>query len=1012
MRAVASCAHCLQPRALCCLPLRPFSSATGAPGKLPPDLEKMLNAAGIKLPQGARVEIKYVRGADLTDLPPFLRDIGSKKRAPAEDTISEKQDAVSEKRALVEGVSSNQTSDIIELPPAQDSSSEPSESVDESLTAGRKLKQKRKISKNTKQGVFDLFASGGVKSFVLKGPMGTNNKSDENRADMGLQARDWYQKQLLGNSAENPIDLNYFDRTIEPDFVVATAPTVLGAPNISLDVPWSADNPLPSEVRVDLSDTGKLTRILLPCKGHAFPSRDISNESEEKVHIEFCKGDLPLPETETEITIAFTPAVGCFFSPDGAIMKRTVIVDDQVDCRICGTNISQAKREAYTTGQGDELFLACSECIGHARSLREKGYAALAGAQIDSLEMEGAGKNALPSVGPSSCTMRNGRLLGATVKNMVPVDDDADEDESMPRLLTEMTPNRKFKVEKKVDARFADVLGQEIAVEKLQEFVDILRFPDSYDLVGSKVPKGGLLIGPPGTGKTLLAQAVAGECQLPFISVLGSEFNDSLVGSGPRNVRKLFKTARTHAAHSGGCIVFIDEVDSIGRSRSRTDNSSAGQGYCETLNQLLAEIDGFHSKTDQIVLLAATNRAKVLDKALLRAGRFDRVIPMERPNIKEREALFWHYLKRLAWRDGDDINWDGADLASATSDPHDSSELSVSDLCRALSKLNFPTPGSNVSFTDRFDKLIGTFVKPRFDISLARVPDATNTLTLKTKSRSILKIGSVYYVADDEHVSSVSHTTGQAIYKIAKTAARMTTGFTGATISSICNEAGIMAVRERIRAGGNENRLMVASVTSRHIAKAIDFVAAGSEKKNFRMRPEEKSSVAYHESGHTVVACLLEHHPDPVKVTIVPRDSGTLGFMMPGEPQSEVQQSRAQLEAQICVLMGGRISEKLFCDDVAAGAKSDIEQVTELARLYVSAYGMGEGSTFVNTSDERWLSEASKARRDESIYALIDDCYERTTSLLLEHRRKVEVLQEALLQKETIFADEIKAMLQ
>merc|ERR1712039_922119 len=213
-----------------------------------------------------------------------------------------------------------------------------------------------------------------------------------------------------------------------------------------------------------------------------------------------------------------------------------------------------------------------------------------------------------------------------------------------------------------------------------------------------------------------------------------------------------------------------------------------------------------------------------------------------------------------------------------------------------------------------------------------------------------------------------------------------------------CNEAGIIAVREKIHAEAHDGNLIVTTAAAHHVAKAIDFVAVGSEKRNFRMSADEKSSVAFHESGHAVAAYLLEHHPNPVKVTIVPRDSGSLGFMMPGEPQSEVRKTKSQIEAEICVLMGGRISEEIFCDDIAAGAKSDIEQATVLAREYVSVYGMGSGSMFVNTADGRWLSEAVKAKRDEAMFALIESCYETTRQLLSSNRAKVELLHKMLLE--------------
>eukprot|EP00928_Gymnodinium_smaydae_P055862 TRINITY_DN39330_c0_g1_i1.p1 TRINITY_DN39330_c0_g1~~TRINITY_DN39330_c0_g1_i1.p1 ORF type:complete len:1015 (+),score=116.43 TRINITY_DN39330_c0_g1_i1:182-3046(+) len=951
---------------------------------------------GLKLPPGVRVEVKDISAVEASELPPFLRDLAAGKSGAGPEEKKKKADDLP---------------DVITVPPPETQVSESSADSEDASSSGVKRRGGRKSKqddpdrvKSPAQSIMDLFSGKGVKSFVLGSPLGVKAESEETVAETGLRARDWYLKQLPGSTADNPLDVNYFDWS-SSDLNYAVLPSSVEASSIDAEFPWPADAKLPTEMRISLNDKGELTRICVPCEENQIPESEAVYNCGAQTRIEFSKhDDAAMESKDASSTIAFTCSAGRFFSPNGDMVKRVAKAEAQLECGVCSSASTEAS-EIYTTG-GEEKFLVCGNCLGHARTLRENGYAALAGSEVAFRHT--AGEGAVASAGGSVKDLSGtcSRFLGGPVGNSSQADD-PDENDSMLNPLMGGQQKRTFKVEKDVDVRFADVIGQEIAVEKLHEFVDILRYPDSYDVVGSKVPKGGMLTGPPGTGKTLLAQAVAGECQLPFISVQGSEFNESLVGSGPRNVRTLFKTARKQAALHGGCIVFIDEIDSIGRSRNRTDNSSASQGYCDTLNQLLAEIDGFHSKTDQIVLIAATNRIDVLDKALLRAGRFDRVIPVDRPNIKEREALFWHYLKKLTWREGNILGNVATDLISGAIE--ESNEVAA-DEKRKLRSLSLQLPGTNQGLTSRLNGLVGTFVKPRVDLVLTRKEGSSDTLALKAHARSILKIGSKHYVANDSDVSSVNEETLQAIGRIVKAAAKMTTGFTGATINSICNEAGIMAVREKIRNGEVQSKLIVTSVEAHHIAKAIDFVSVGSEKRNFQIRPEEKASVAYHESGHAVVAALLEHHPNPVKVTIVPRDSGSLGFMMPGEPISEVRQSKSQLEAQICVLMGGRISEEIFCDDIAAGAKSDIEQATHLAREYVTAYGMGAGNLFLNTTDDRGLSEAAKARRDESIATLIQECYEKTRELLLEHRGKVQLLQERLLEKETLLADDIKAI--
>ncbi len=746
------------------------------------------------------------------------------------------------------------------------------------------------------------------------------------------------------------------------------------------------------------------------------------------------------------------------------------------------------------------------------------------------------------------------------------------------------------------------------------------RIPDKYAQIGSKVPKGGLLLGPPGCGKTLLASAVAGECGLPFISAQASEFVQVYVGMGAKNIQSLFALARKEAEQSGGCILFIDEIDSIGRDRSKSLTNGDGETG-NTLNQLLTEMDGFHSKGENIVVLAATNRANTLDSALMRPGRLDRKIPLQTPNVSEREELFAFYLKKFAWRGADlrealetsldemngatknrsvpagtaelqqgtissavvdqtpaksavldkasdemknllsnyatQLAGEYPDLAeqarktSGTTLARTSGENNVASLSPTspssspqgpLSTTQTRKPiavGQQVSlalpnmrqsfFKHNLQDLVGVVVGKKTELQVVKlneqemsaytqyvkksgaenqnhaapvgevhpvleakevdaaatgvsasasansVPGPTTTpavssgrmsekeelqhkqepqtlavasttapasanvkttpppptftvmntatktagddntgtttvvnsslvtdslanvpLNLKLQDRLIVQIGSKYYIADASDVAPIEE---NLVKKVAQKAARLTTGFTGATISSVCNEAGILSVRESLvkkedfsgastsgknrnggattdqeksvgaptgvtsaRAGtstssssstsrqgvehsakslnkrkadstlsgdtilppsGTEqiqtaasavghalsatestasfsppknikqprynNRKRLPTITEQKLRKAMDMVAVGNGKRNYRITEKEKEATAFHEAGHTAMSFYLEKSPDPVKVTVLPTDTGALGHMMPGEPKSEVQ---------------------------------------------------------------------------------------------------------------------------
>ena len=373
--------------------------------------------------------------------------------------------------------------------------------------------------------------------------------------------------------------------------------------------------------------------------------------------------------------------------------------------------------------------------------------------------------------------------------------------------------NAKVYVASETGIKFSDVAGEEEAKDALQEIVDFLHNPDKYQEIGAKMPKGALLVGPPGTGKTLLAKAVAGEAEVPFFSISGSEFVEMFVGMGAAKVRDLFKQANEKAP----CIVFIDEIDTIGKKRD--GNGIGGNDEREqTLNQLLTEMDGFDSSKG-VVILAATNRPETLDPALLRPGRFDRRIPVELPDLNGREAILRVHAKKVKL--GDDIDFNAIARAAA--------------------------------------------------------------------------------------------------------------GASGAELANMVNEAALRAVRS-----GR------AYVTQADLEESIEVVIAGYQKKNAVLSDKEKMIVAYHETGHALVAALQTHSAPVTKITIIPRTSGALGYTMQVEAQEQHLLSKEELENKIATYAGGRAAEQLIFGSITTGASNDIEQMTKLARAMITRYGMSD----------------------------------------------------------------------
>lgn len=440
----------------------------------------------------------------------------------------------------------------------------------------------------------------------------------------------------------------------------------------------------------------------------------------------------------------------------------------------------------------------------------------------------------------------------------------------------------------RVNINFADVAGLDEAKVEVMEIVDFLKNPKKYTNLGGKIPKGALLIGPPGTGKTLLAKAVAGEAQVPFFSLSGSDFVEMFVGVGASRVRDLFKQAREKAP----CIIFIDEIDAIGRARGKNAMMSNDERE-STLNQMLVEMDGFGTDVG-IIVLAATNRPDVLDSALLRPGRFDRQITIDKPDLKGREDIFKVHLKPIK--------------VSKTLDIH---------------KLAEQTPG-----------------------------------------------------------------------------------FAGADIANVCNEAALIAARKNKEA-----------VDMQDFQDAVDRVIGGLEKKNKIISPEEKKIIAYHEAGHAICGWFLEHAYPLLKVTIVPRGTAALGYAQ-YTPKEQYLYNTDQLNDQICMTLGGRASEDIFFGKISTGAQNDLQQITRTAYAMVTVYGMNEKVGNVSFYDPQQENAFTKPYSDDTakmidyeVRHLIDGAYARTKTLLTEKKAEVEILANALLEKEVLFQSDVEALI-
>ncbi|MGB7564494.1 MAG: ATP-dependent zinc metalloprotease FtsH [Prochlorococcaceae cyanobacterium] len=445
---------------------------------------------------------------------------------------------------------------------------------------------------------------------------------------------------------------------------------------------------------------------------------------------------------------------------------------------------------------------------------------------------------------------------------------------------------------------FADVAGVDEAKTELNEIVDFLKTPERYAAIGARIPKGVLLVGPPGTGKTLLAKAVAGEASVSFFIISGSEFVELFVGAGAARVRDLFEEAKKKAP----CIIFIDELDAIGKSRSGSMGVVGGNDEREqTLNQLLTEMDGFTGQDKPVIVLAATNQPETLDAALLRPGRFDRQVLVDRPDLSGRKKILDIYAKK---------------------------------------------------------------VKLAASIDIDKIAQATS-------------------------------------------------GFAGADLANLVNEAALLAARA-----------YRTEVEQADLNEAIERVVAGLEKKSRVLQDDEKRVVAYHEVGHAIVGHLMPGGSKVAKISIVPRGMSALGYTLQLPTEERFLNSKEDLEGQIATLLGGRSAEEVVFGEVTTGASNDLQRATDIAEQMVGTYGMSDtlgplaydkqgGNRFLGggNNPRRSVSDATAQAIDREVRALVDRAHDRALEILHGNRELLETIAGRILEKEVIEGDELKELL-
>lgn len=455
---------------------------------------------------------------------------------------------------------------------------------------------------------------------------------------------------------------------------------------------------------------------------------------------------------------------------------------------------------------------------------------------------------------------------------------------------------RKLVNSEKPKVKFNDMAGNKEAKEEVVEIVDFLKYPDRYLKLGAKIPKGVLLVGPPGTGKTLLAKAVAGEADVPFFSVSGSSFIEMFVGVGASRVRDLFETAKKEAP----AIIFIDEIDAIGKSRAAGGVISGNDEREQTLNQLLAEMDGFSSDSSPVIVLAATNRPEVLDPALLRPGRFDRQVLVDKPD-----------------------------------------------------------------FNGRVD---------------------------------VLKV----------HIQNIKLARNVDLEEIA----RLTAGLVGADLANIINEAALLA--------GRSNKK---EVEQADFLEAVERGIAGLEKKSRRISPKEKRIVAYHESGHALLAEITKGAKKVSKVSIIPRGLAALGYTLNTPEENKYLMQKHELIAEVDVLLGGRAAEDVFIGEISTGASNDLERATDIIKAMISYYGMTDivglmvlekpRNTFLNggLSSAREFSDKTAEDVDSYIKGFLKERFDSVRNALQDYKGAIETMVKDLYDKETIDGERVREII-
>ncbi len=445
---------------------------------------------------------------------------------------------------------------------------------------------------------------------------------------------------------------------------------------------------------------------------------------------------------------------------------------------------------------------------------------------------------------------------------------------------------------------FDDVAGVDEAKDELTEIVDFLKKPERYSEIGARIPKGVLLVGPPGTGKTLLSKAVAGEAEVPFFIISGSEFVELFVGAGAARVRDLFEQAKKKAP----CIIFIDELDAIGKSRSGSMGVVGGNDEREqTLNQLLTEMDGFTAADKPVIVLAATNQPEVLDAALLRPGRFDRQVLVDRPDLIGRKTILEIYTRKIK-------------------------------------------------------------------------------------------------LADEIDLDSI---------------AQATSGFAGADLANMVNEAALLAARGKRK-----------KVEQKDLSEAIERVVAGLEKKSRVLQDDEKKVVAYHEVGHAIVGHLMPGGSKVAKISIVPRGMSALGYTLQLPTEERFLNSKEELQGQIATLLGGRSAEEIVFGKITTGASNDLQRATDIAEQMVGTFGMSDilgplaydkqgGGQFLGNGNNprRAVSDATAQAIDKEVRDLVDTAHEQALNILRNNLPLLESISQKILEEEVIEGEDLKSLL-